>query len=183
MAELVFTETGLFPHLNPGLMTREEMAALRKVSISMGIMLESASDRLTEKGMPHYGSPDKVPAKRLETIRLAGELGVPFTSGILIGIGETREERIDSLLCAPRGRRRARQLQELIIQNFRAKPGTKMVDAPEPDLDELLWTIAVARLILGRNEYPGAAQFEPWCFPPNHSVGDQRLGWCVSRNA
>ena len=163
MAELVFTETGLFPHLNPGLMTREEMAALRKVSISMGIMLESASDRLTEKGMPHYGSPDKVPAKRLETIRLAGELGVPFTSGILIGIGETREERIDSLLALREAGGEQGQLQELIIQNFRAKPGTKMVDAPEPDLDELLWTIAVARLIFGAEMNIQA--------PPNLSPG------------
>jgi len=163
MAELVLTETGLFPHLNPGLMTREEMAALRKVSISMGIMLESASDRLTEKGMPHYGSPDKVPARRLETIRLAGELGVPFTSGILIGIGETRAERIDSLLALRDASRDHGQIQELIIQNFRAKPGTKMVDAPEPDLDELLWTIAVARLLFGSEMNIQA--------PPNLSPG------------
>jgi FO synthase len=163
MAELVLTETGLFPHLNPGLMTREEMAALRKVSISMGIMLESASDRLTEKGMPHYGSPDKVPARRLETIRLAGELGVPFTSGILIGIGETRAERIDSLLALRHASRDHGQIQELIIQNFRAKPGTKMVDAPEPDLDELLWTIAVARLLFGSEMNIQA--------PPNLSPG------------
>ncbi len=163
MAELVLTETGLFPHLNPGLMTREEMAALRKVSISMGIMLESASDRLTEKGMPHYGSPDKVPARRLETIRLAGELGVPFTSGILIGIGETRAERIDSLLALRHASQDHGQIQELIIQNFRAKPGTKMVDAPEPDLDELLWTIAVARLLFGSEMNIQA--------PPNLSPG------------
>jgi len=163
MAELVLTETGLFPHLNPGLMTREEMAALRKVSISMGIMLESASDRLTEKGMPHYGSPDKVPARRLETIRLAGELGVPFTSGILIGIGETRAERIDSLLALRQASQDHGQIQELIIQNFRAKPGTKMVDAPEPDLDELLWTIAVARLLFGSEMNIQA--------PPNLSPG------------
>ncbi|MEK9747832.1 MAG: 5-amino-6-(D-ribitylamino)uracil--L-tyrosine 4-hydroxyphenyl transferase CofH [Pseudomonadales bacterium] len=163
MAELVLTETGLFPHLNPGLMTPEEMAALRKVSISMGIMLESASDRLTEKGMPHYGSPDKVPARRLETIRLAGELGVPFTSGILIGIGETRAERIDSLLALRHASQDHGQIQELIIQNFRAKPGTKMVDAPEPDLDELLWTIAVARLLFGSEMNIQA--------PPNLSPG------------
>jgi FO synthase len=144
-------------------MTREEMAALRKVSISMGIMLESASDRLTEKGMPHYGSPDKVPARRLETIRLAGELGVPFTSGILIGIGETRAERIDSLLALRQASQDHGQIQELIIQNFRAKPGTKMVDAPEPDLDELLWTIAVARLLFGSEMNIQA--------PPNLSPG------------
>ena len=141
MAELVFTETGLFPHLNPGLMTREEMAALRKVSISMGIMLESASDRLTEKGMPHYGSPDKVPAKRLETIRLAGELGVPFTSGILIGIGETREERIDSLSALREAGGEQGQLQELIIQNFRAKPGPRWLMRLS-----LIWTSSFGRL-------------------------------------
>ncbi|MBT3563117.1 MAG: 7,8-didemethyl-8-hydroxy-5-deazariboflavin synthase CofG, partial [Gammaproteobacteria bacterium] len=94
MAELVFAETGMQPHLNPGLMDATELAMLRKVSVSMGIMLESASPRLLEKGMPHYGSPDKDPALRLETIRLAGEAKIPFTSGILIGIGETRRERI-----------------------------------------------------------------------------------------
>ncbi|MFT6643037.1 MAG: FO synthase, partial [Patiriisocius sp.] len=98
MAELVFKETGLFPHLNPGLMNANDLAELRKVSISMGIMLESSSNRLLEKGMPHYGSPDKVPERRFETMRLAGQAKVPFTSGILIGIGETRIERIESLL-------------------------------------------------------------------------------------
>ncbi|MCB1644040.1 MAG: 5-amino-6-(D-ribitylamino)uracil--L-tyrosine 4-hydroxyphenyl transferase CofH [Pseudomonadales bacterium] len=149
MAELVFNETGLFPHLNPGLMTADEFAELRKVSISMGIMLESASDRLTEKGMPHYGSPDKVPAVRLETIRLAGEASVPFTSGILIGIGETRAERIDSLLVLREANQAFGHIQEIIIQNFRAKPETLMANAPEPDLNELLWTLAMARIIFG----------------------------------
>ena len=149
MAELVLNETGLFPHLNPGLMTASEFESLRKVSLSMGIMLESASDRLTEKGMPHYGSPDKVPSRRLETLRLAGEAGVPFTSGILIGIGETRRERIESLLALRAANEPYGHIQELIIQNFRAKPGTLMKDAPEPDLNELLWTIAQARLMFG----------------------------------
>jgi FO synthase len=149
MAELVLNETGLFPHLNPGLMTASEFASLRKVSISMGIMLESASDRMTEKGMPHYGSPDKIPARRLETIKLAGEAGVPFTSGILIGIGETRRERIESLLALREANEPYGHIQELIIQNFRAKPDTLMKDAPEPDLNELLWTIAQARLLFG----------------------------------
>lgn len=148
MAQLVLDETGLFPHLNPGLMDADEMAELRKVSISMGIMLESASDRLTEKGMPHYGSPDKVPARRLETLRLAGEAKVPFTSGILIGIGETRIERIESLL-ALRDANAAGHIQEIIIQNFRAKAETLMAGAPEPDLNELLWTLAQARIIFG----------------------------------
>ena len=147
MADLVFKETGLFPHLNPGLMNGEELRELRKVSLSMGIMLESSSERLLEKGMPHYGSPDKVPAKRLETIRLAGEENVPLTTGILIGIGETRRERVNSLLKI-RGVNKG-QVQEIIIQNFRAKPGTLMADAPEPHITELLWTIAIARFIFG----------------------------------
>ena len=163
MAELVLNETGLFPHLNPGLMTAAEFAELRKVSLSMGIMLESASDRWTEKGMPHYGSPDKIPSRRLETIRLAGEAGVPFTSGILIGIGETRRERIESLLALRSANTPTGHIQELIIQNFRAKPETLMVNAPEPDLNELLWTIAQARLIFGSQMNIQA--------PPNLSPG------------
>jgi FO synthase len=148
-ARAVYEETGLLPHLNPGLMNREEMTRLRKVSVSMGIMLETASERLSEKGMPHYGSPDKHPAARLETIRLAGELKIPFTTGLLIGIGETREERLDSLLALRDLHRQYGHIQEIIIQNFRAKPGTKMADAPEPSLDEHLWTIAATRLLFG----------------------------------
>lgn len=163
MAEMVFKETGLFPHLNPGLMTASEFAELRKVSVSMGIMLESASDRLLEKGMPHYGSPDKVPALRLETLRLAGEARVPFTSGILIGIGETRRERIESLLVLRQANIAHGQIQEIIIQNFRAKPETLMAKAPEPDLNELLWTIAMARIIFGATMNIQA--------PPNLSPG------------
>ena len=163
MAELVFNETGLFPHLNPGLMNPDEFAELRKVSISMGIMLESASDRLLEKGMPHYGSPDKVPAKRLETIRLAGEARVPFTSGLLIGIGETRLERVDSLLALRDANKDFGHIQEIIVQNFRAKPETLMANAPEPDLNELLWTIALARIIFGSKMNIQA--------PPNLSPG------------
>ncbi len=149
MAEMVFDETGLFPHLNPGLMEADELAELRKVSISMGIMLESASDRLTEKGMPHYGSPDKIPARRFETLRRAGEAMVPFTSGILIGIGETRKERIESLLALRDANEPYGHIQEIIVQNFRAKPETLMANAPEPDLNELLWTLALARIIFG----------------------------------
>ena len=149
MARAVFEETGLFPHVNPGVLTRDEIERLRRVSLSQGIMLESASPRLCEKGGPHYGSPDKDPAVRLETIRLAGELKVPFTSGILIGIGETRRERIESLLALRDLHERYGHIQEIIVQNFRAKADTKMAGAPEPDLDELLWTIAVARLIFG----------------------------------
>jgi FO synthase len=149
MCDLVVRETGLLPHANPGVMTADEIAALRRVTVSQGIMLESVSERLCQRGGPHYGSPDKRPALRLETIRLAGEQRVPFTSGILIGIGETRLERIESLLALRALHQRYGHIQEIIIQNFRAKPGTKMVDAPEPDLDDLLWTLAVARIIFG----------------------------------
>ena len=105
----------------------------------MGIMLESASERLTEKGMPHYGSPDKVPAVRLEALRNAGIAKVPFTTGILIGIGETRRERVESLLAIRDIQDEYGHIQEIIVQNFRAKEGTKMVNAPEPDLNELLY--------------------------------------------
>ncbi len=148
-ARLVLDETGLLPHLNPGVMTRDELAALRPVSASMGIMLETTAERLGEKGGPHWASPDKVPARRLETIRVAGELAIPFTSGILIGIGETREERIDALLALRALGEEHGHVQEVIVQNFRAKPGTRMASHPEPSLDEHLWTIAVARILLG----------------------------------
>jgi len=147
VAQRVLEETGLLPHINAGCMTAREIAGLRQVSASMGIMLESASPRLCEKGMPHYGSPDKDPARRIETMELAGEAAVPFTSGILIGIGETRRERIESLLALRRVHLQYGHLQEVIVQNFRAKPGTLMATAPEPDLEDLLWTIAVARLV------------------------------------
>ena len=162
-AQLVFEESGLLPHLNPGLMTPEDFLALRPVSASMGLMLESVSDRLMAKGEAHYGSPDKVPARRLETLRLAGEAAVPFTSGLLIGIGETRLERVESLLALRRLHEEYGHLQEVIIQNFRAKPGTRMAAAPEPDLEELLWTIAVARILFGPDMSIQA--------PPNLSPG------------
>jgi FO synthase len=148
MCELVLEETGLLPHANPGVMTRDELAALREVTASQGIMLETASDRLSERGGPHFGSPDKRPAARLETIRLAGELRVPFTTGILIGIGETRAERVEALEAIAVLHREYGHVQEVIVQNFRAKPGTKMADHPEPSLDDLLWTAAVARIVL-----------------------------------
>jgi len=149
MAGLVFRETGLLPHLNPGVLTRADLDLLRAVSVSQGIMLESASERLRHRGGPHFGSLDKDPAVRLATICAAGEAAVPFTSGILIGIGETRRERIESLLALRDLHDRYGHLQEIIIQNFRAKPGTRMAEAPEPDLGDHLWTIAVARLIFG----------------------------------
>lgn len=148
-ARVVFEETGLLPHLNPGLMTASDFAALRPLAPSMGIMLESVSDRLLEKGEAHYGCPDKEPAARLETLRLAGEAQVPFTSGILIGIGETRSERLDALLALRSLHEEFGHVQEIIVQNFRAKAATRMAEAPEPDLDDLAWTIAMARLIFG----------------------------------
>ncbi|MBV9861416.1 MAG: 5-amino-6-(D-ribitylamino)uracil--L-tyrosine 4-hydroxyphenyl transferase CofH [Alphaproteobacteria bacterium] len=149
MAGLVLRETGLLPHLNPGVLTREDIDRLRPVSVSQGIMLESASPRLLRRGGPHFGSPDKDPAVRLATIAAAGEAAVPFTSGILIGIGETRRERVEALLALRDLHDRWGHVQEIIIQNFRAKPGTRMADAAEPDLAEHLWTIAMARLIFG----------------------------------
>ncbi|MBA2476909.1 MAG: 5-amino-6-(D-ribitylamino)uracil--L-tyrosine 4-hydroxyphenyl transferase CofH [Actinobacteria bacterium] len=148
-ARLVLAETGLLPHLNPGVMTRQQLAGLRTVSASMGIMLETVSDRLSLRGGPHHASPDKLPAARLETIEAAGALDIPFTSGILIGIGETRAERIEALLALRALGERGGHVQEVIVQNFRAKPGTRMADAPEPSLEEHLWTIAVARILLG----------------------------------
>ena len=148
-ARAVLDATGLLPHANPGVVSREEFLALREVCPSQGLMLESASRRLLERGEVHHGSPDKNPDARLETIRLAGELAVPFTSGILIGIGETRAERIESLLALRDLHDRHGHLQEIIIQNFRAKADTRMARAPEPTLADLQWTIACARLIFG----------------------------------
>lgn len=148
-AALVLKETSLLPHLNPGLMAAQDYAVLRPLSASMGLMLESASDRLCSKGMAHFGSPDKRPAARLWSIRLAGEASVPFTTGLLIGIGETRQERIEALLAIRDLHARYGHIQEVIIQNFRAKPGTRMVGAAEPSLDDHRWTIAAARLLLG----------------------------------
>jgi FO synthase len=149
MCRAVAAETGLLPHVNPGVMTDADLALLRPVSVSMGLMLESAAERLMAPGHVHHGSPDKHPAARLETIRLAGERRIPFTTGILIGIGETRAERIEALLRIDELHRRHGHIQEIIIQNFRAKPRSRAAAAPEPALEELLWTIAVARLIFG----------------------------------
>ena len=147
MARLVFEETSLLPHVNPGLLGADDLAALRAVSISQGIMLESASSRLSERGGPHFGSPDKEPGARLASIRVAGEMKVPFTTGILIGIGESRQERLDSLFALRELHAAHGHLQEIIVQNFRPKPGTRMADAEAPSLDEHLWTVAMARLI------------------------------------
>ena len=147
-AGAVLEKTGLLPHLNPGVLTRDDLTRLRRVSASMGLMLETASARLSERGGPHFGSPDKLPARRLETLSWAGELEIPFTTGILIGIGETRAERIEALLAIAELQHRYGHVQEVIVQNFRAKYGTRMADAPEPSLDEHLWSIAAARLLL-----------------------------------
>jgi FO synthase len=149
MAALVLRETGLLPHLNPGVMSRDDMARLRPVSASMGLMLETASDRLSGRGGVHFGSPDKVPAVRLATIAAAGALAIPFTTGLLIGIGETRRERIEALLALRDLHGAYGHIQEIIIQPFRAKPGTRMAASPDACDDELLWTLAVARIVLG----------------------------------
>ena len=149
MAGRVLAETGLLPHANPGVLDAAEIAALRRVTVSQGIMLESTSERLLAPGGAHHGSPDKRPAVRLATIAEAGVQRVPFTSGILIGIGETRMERIESLLALRELHDRYGHLQELIIQNFRAKDGTRMAGFPEPGLADLQWTIAVARVLFG----------------------------------
>ena len=148
-AQRVLNETGLLPHLNPGVLSRAELEELRGASASQGLMLESGAERLCRKGGPHYGSPDKRPQTRLDSIAAAGEARVPFTTGILIGIGETRRERLESLLALRELHETHGHLQEIIIQNFRRKPGTKMQDAPEPALEELLWTVAMARLVFG----------------------------------
>jgi FO synthase len=145
----VMADTGLLPHINAGIMNAGDFAALRPVSASMGLMLESTSPRLGERGGPHFGSPDKAPAARVATLREAGRARVPFTTGLLIGIGETRAERIATLLTIADAQDAGGHIQEVIVQNFRAKPGTRMAQWPEPDLAELCWSIAVARLILG----------------------------------
>jgi FO synthase len=148
-ARLVLDDTGLLPHLNPGVMSETELRTLRPASASMGIMLETSAERLSARGGPHFGSPDKLPARRLATLEAAGRAAVPFTTGILIGIGETRAERIESLLAIRNVGERYGHIQEVIVQNFRAKPGTRMSQAPEPTVGELLWTAAAARVVLG----------------------------------
>src|SRR5580693_2630479 len=150
MAVRVLEETGLLPHLNPGVMTESDFQRLKPVAPSMGMMLETTATRLfTERGAPHFGSPDKDPAVRLRVLEDAGRSNVPFTTGILIGIGETRAERAESIFAIRRVAREYGGIQEVIVQNFRAKPDTKMRAAPDAGLDDLAATIAVARLVLG----------------------------------
>jgi len=146
----VLEETGLLPHLNPGVLSWAELTRLKPVAPSMGMMLETTATRLwSEPGGAHYGSPDKEPAVRLRTLTDAGRVGVPFTTGILIGIGENRAERADSLFAIRSAARAHGHIQETIVQNFRAKPDTAMANDPDADLDDLAATIAVARLVLG----------------------------------
>ena len=148
MCDLVLRETSLLPHSNPGLMSASWIERLRSRNPSLGLMLETTSTRLMQPGGAHDNAPDKLPSRRLKTIEDAGKLGVPFTTGILIGIGETLEDRIDSLLAILRLHQRYGHIQEVIIQNFRAKPDIPMANSPEPDTDNHLRTIAVARLLL-----------------------------------
>jgi FO synthase len=146
---LVLEETGLLPHSNPGVMGRGDLQRLREVNVSMGLMLETISERLMAVGAPHFNAPDKKPSVRLRTIEEAGKLGIPFTTGILIGIGETWQERVDSLFAIRELHQRFGHVQEVIIQNFRAKPEIPMRDHPDAGHEEMVKTIALARLILG----------------------------------
>lgn len=149
MSELIREESGLFPHANPGIMTPSDIRALRPTNVSMGLMLENISDRLTEEGMPHHLCPDKVPAVRMGTIEAAGRLDVPFTTGILVGIGETTSEIVDSLFALRAANDRGGHIQEYIIQNFRAKANTRMRFSPEPEIPFFVKVVAVSRWILG----------------------------------
>ncbi|OWV10486.1 7,8-didemethyl-8-hydroxy-5-deazariboflavin synthase [Micromonospora wenchangensis] len=149
-AVAVLEETGLLPHLNPGVLSWSELQRLKPVAPSMGMMLETTATRLwSEPGGPHFGSPDKEPAVRLRVLDDAGRVGVPFTTGILIGIGETPAERVDALFAIRRAHREYGHLQEVIVQNFRAKPDTAMGGLPDAELHDLAATVAVARLLLG----------------------------------
>jgi FO synthase len=165
MAIRVLEETGLLPHLNPGVLSWQDFQRLKPVAPSMGMMLETTADRLySVKGAPHFGSPDKDPKVRLRVLEDAGRSNVPFTTGILIGIGETLEERADAIFAIRKVSREYNGIQEVIVQNFRAKPDTKMRDTPDAELADLAATIAVTRLVLGPEARIQA--------PPN-LVGDQ----------
>jgi len=164
MCELVLEKTGLLPHANPGVMDRTALERLKDSNASLGLMLENVSARLMRDGLPHAKAPDKVPALRLRTIEEAGKLAIAFTTGILIGIGETIEERIDSLFAIRTLHEKYGHVQEVIIQNFRAKPEIPMAAHPEPSLEDMLRTVAIARLILGPHMNVQA--------PPNLSYDD-----------
>ena len=158
---------GILPHTNAGILTADEMKWLKDVNVSLGLMLENISPRLRERGMAHFSAPDKDPAMRVKMIREAGELEIPFTTGILIGIGETWEEVVDSLIAIRDIHQEYDHIQEVIIQNFRAKPDTRMAEAPEPESLEMAKTVAVARLLLGGQMNVQA--------PPNLNPVDHRL--------
>lgn len=149
MSELIRGETRLLPHANPGIMSETDILKLRPSNVTMGLMLENISDRLTEPGMPHHECPDKVPSVRVETIREAGRQKVPFTSGLLVGIGEHPSEIVDSLFALADLQREFGHIQEFIIQNFRAKVNTRMRNAPEPETSYFLRVVALTRIILG----------------------------------
>lgn len=151
MCTLVLNETALYPHSNPGTLTRGELESLQESNVSMGLMVESTSPRLYQRGGPHEHAPSKHPKARLRTLELAGKLGIPFTTGVLVGIGETREERIRALESIRDLNERFGHIQEIIIQNFLAKPTTSMESSPEATIEEMLETIAIARIILGPN--------------------------------
>jgi 7,8-didemethyl-8-hydroxy-5-deazariboflavin synthase CofG subunit len=164
MSEMVLERTGLLPHANPGVMDRAALGRFKESNASVGLMLETVSVRLMRDGLAHFKAPDKVPALRLRTIEEAGKLSMPFTTGILIGIGETFEERVDSLFAIRALHEKYGHIQEVIVQNFRAKPDIPMADHPEPSMEEMLRTIAIARLILGPQMNLQA--------PPNLSYAD-----------
>ena len=164
MSELVLDRTGLLPHANPGVMDRPALERFKESNVSVGLMLETVSPRLMRDSLPHAKAPDKVPAMRLRTIEEAGKLSIAFTTGILIGIGETLHERIDSLFAIRSLHEKYGHIQEVIVQNFRAKPEIPMANHPEPTLDDMLRTLAIARLILGPHMNLQA--------PPNLSYAD-----------
>src|ERR1700731_4613216 len=164
MSELVLDQTGLLPHANPGVMDRAALERFKGSNASVGLMLETVSVRLMRDGLAHFKAPDKVPALRLRTIEEGGKLSMAFTTGILIGIGETFEERIDSLFAIRALHEKYGHIQEVIVQNLRAKPDIPMAHHPEPSLDDILRTIAIARLILGPHMNLQA--------PPNLSYAD-----------
>jgi len=164
MCELVLERTGLLPHANPGVMDRAALRRLKESNASVGLMLENVSVRLMRDGLAHFKAPDKVPALRLRTIEEAGKMSIAFTTGILIGIGETFEERVDSLFAIRALQEKYGHIQEVIVQNFRAKPDIPMAHHPEPSMEDMLRTIAIARLILGPHMNLQA--------PPNLSYAD-----------
>ncbi|MFQ5929829.1 MAG: 7,8-didemethyl-8-hydroxy-5-deazariboflavin synthase CofG [Acidobacteriota bacterium] len=171
MCKLILRESALYPHSNPGTMTHREMMALKEVNASLGLMLESSSVRLCDKGGPHEHAPSKRPQVRLTVLRRAGELKIPFTTGLLIGIGETMEERLEALRAIADLHKKYGHIQEVIIQNFRSKPDTPMGEAPEPSIQEILETVAMARLTLG-----GEMNIQ---VPPNLSMHNGKASYLV----